>query len=117
MAEKMLTYDNPNGTWGLNNGYDITEAPAELQEALCRLHAYERSGLSVEDVMEVKGMYDEVVRKGEAMANAAGNINSINIATTLSKPENITKLLKLVREVEKIFLGTEKRKDRDNDKL
>ncbi len=122
MAEGMLTYDNPNGTWGLNNGYDIMEAPAELREALCRLHDYEKTGFSVESVMEIRDMYDEAVHKGEAMVRATGKINSINIITSLSKPENITRLIKLVREAEKILLGTgEKsgvnRKDGGNDKL
>ena len=122
MAEGMLTYDNPNGTWGLNNGYDIREAPEELQEALCRLHDYEKTGFSAESIMEIRHKYDEFVRRGDAMAKAAGMINSVNLSAVLSDPKIITKLFKLVGEVMECLDDMEKktvvsRKDGDNDKL
>mgnify|MGYP007033166998 CR=1 FL=1 len=109
MADGMMTYDNPNGTWGLNNGYNISEAPEELREALSRLHAYEKTGLSVECVMEIKSMYDEAMRKNGAILKAVGKINSVNIVTTLSKPENIAKVFRLAREIQELFAGTEEK--------
>lgn len=99
MEEKMLTYSNPNGTWGLNNGYNIREAPVELWEALCRLHDYEKSGLSPESVIAIAHIYNENVRRCEAMAKAIGTTDSIKYLDVLLKPKNIHKLFKLAMEM------------------
>lgn len=119
MAEGMLTYSNPNGTWGLNNGYNIMDAPVELQEALCRLRDYEKTGLSPESVMAIGRMYNESVRRCDAVVQTMGATNSINPSDVLLKPGNIVKLFNFATE---LLSGTEKksgadRKDRDNDKL
>lgn len=99
MAEEMLTYSNPNGTWGLNNGYNIREAPVELWEALCRLHDYEKSGLSPESVIAIRRIHDESMRRGEAIAKAIGITDSIKYSDVLLKPKNIHKLFKLAMEM------------------
>lgn len=122
MIDGMLTYNNPDGTWGLNNGYNVSEAPEELQEALSRLHAYERTGLSVESVMEFKSAYDEGIRKNGVIFKKMGMIDSVNIMTTLSKPENIGKVFRLVKEILELLPSTEEqtgadRKDGNSDKL
>lgn len=99
MAEGMLTYDNPNGTWGLNNGYDIMEAPAELREALCRLHDYEKTGLSPESVMAIGRMYNEGVRRCDAVVKTMGVTNLINPSDVLLKPGNIVKFFNFATEL------------------
>lgn len=119
MEEKMLTYSNPNGTWGLNNGYNIMNAPAELQEALCRLRDYEKSGFSPESVMAIKHMYNESVRRCDAMAKMTGVTSLISPSDILLNPKNISRLFNLAMEMlsdaeEKSGIG---RKDGDNDKL
>lgn len=48
-----LTYKNPDGTWGLNNGYDIKKVPSELYGALCKLKYYEDTGLNPEQIIEL----------------------------------------------------------------
>ncbi|MDE6313186.1 MAG: hypothetical protein K2M46_06130 [Lachnospiraceae bacterium] len=35
-----LTYKNKNGTWGLNNGYDMHKVPKELYGVLWKLKDY-----------------------------------------------------------------------------
>ncbi len=51
---QRLTYKNPDGTYGLNNGYAMHLVPAELQGVIWKLKDYEESGLSPEEVMEYK---------------------------------------------------------------
>lgn len=60
-----LTYKNANGTYGLNNGYDMQKVPAELQGAIWKLKDYEETGLSPEQVMEYKelGLTPEQIRE------------------------------------------------------
>lgn len=53
---------------------------------------------------------------------AKGIIDSVTVTATLSKPDDIRKLFKLLKEVEEQFKGIEEqigadRKDGDNDKL
>lgn len=49
-----LTYKNPNGTFGLNNGYDMHKIPTELYGAIYKLKDYEETGLSPQEIMEYK---------------------------------------------------------------
>lgn len=60
-----LTFKNPNGTWGMNNGYDMHNVPKELYGALWKLKDYEETGLSPEEVMEYKklGLTPEQIRE------------------------------------------------------
>lgn len=51
---QRLTYKNPDGTWGMNNGFDMHKVPSELYGALWKLKDYEESGLDPEEVMEYK---------------------------------------------------------------
>lgn len=52
-----LIYKNPNGTWGLINGYDIKKVPKELYGALCKLKEYEETGLDPNKVAELNELY------------------------------------------------------------
>ena len=62
---QRLTYKNQDGTWGMNNGYDMHKVPSELYGALWKLRQYEESGLSPEEVMEYKklGLTPEQIRE------------------------------------------------------
>jgi len=59
---KRLTWEKENGEWGLN-GYDIKQAPGELYGALCRLHEYEKSGLSPDQLEEVDRAFSEQAKE------------------------------------------------------
>ena len=48
-----LTYKKPDGTWGMNNGFDMHKVPSELYGALWKLHQYEETGLNQEEVAYV----------------------------------------------------------------
>ena len=50
---QRLTYKNPNGTWGLSNGYDMKKIPGELYGALWKLREYEETGLNPEQIKEI----------------------------------------------------------------
>lgn len=54
-----LTYKNPNGTWGMNNGFNMSKVPSELYGALYKLKDYEESGLSPEQLEEIDRLYLE----------------------------------------------------------
>lgn len=54
-----LTYKNQDGTWGLNNAYDIKKVPKELYGALCKLKDYEETGLEPDKAAEFDSMYLE----------------------------------------------------------
>lgn len=51
--ENKLTWSNPDGTWGLKN-YDIQNVPRELYGAMCKLHDYEKTDLSPDEVETMK---------------------------------------------------------------
>lgn len=51
---QRLTYKNPDGTWGMNNGYDMSKVPNELYGALWKLKDYEETGVSPEEILEYK---------------------------------------------------------------
>lgn len=73
-----LTYKNPNGTWGMNNGYDMTKVPSKLYGALYKLKDYEETGLSPEQIIQLDEIY-------------------------LEKCEEINKLKKEIKEKEEEF--------------
>ncbi len=52
MINKRLTWDKP-GEWGIKN-YDIKKAPKEIYGALCKLRDYERTGLSPDELKDIK---------------------------------------------------------------
>lgn len=117
MEDKMLTYSNPNGTWGLNNGYNIMNAPAELMEALRRLHDYEKSGLFPEDVMAIGRTCNEAAHMCDAVTKTMGRADSINPSDVLMKPGNFSRLFNLATEMLSEARGKSGagRKDGDND--
>lgn len=80
VGEQMnrLTYKNPNGTWGMNNGYDMSKVPSELYGALYKLKDYEETGLSPEQIIQLDEIY-------------------------LEKCEEINKLKKEIKEKEEEF--------------
>lgn len=51
--ENKLTWSKSDGTWGLKN-YDIQNVPRELYGAMCKLHDYEKTGLSPDEVEAMK---------------------------------------------------------------
>ncbi len=76
-----LTYKNPDGTWGLNNGYDMHKVPSELYGSLWKLKDYEETGLepgeieaykelgvAPEQIKEVSKLYLEKCMEVNAMA-------------------------------------------------
>lgn len=54
-----LTYKNPDGTFGLNNGYDMQKVPTELYGAIWKLKNYEETGLDPETLKEIDKLYLE----------------------------------------------------------
>lgn len=54
-----LTYKNPDGTFGLNNGYDMHKVPTELYGAIWKLKDYEETGLDPETLKEIDKLYLE----------------------------------------------------------
>lgn len=54
-----LTYKNPNGTWGMNNGFNMSKVPSELYGALYKLKDYEETGMSPEQLEEIDRLYLE----------------------------------------------------------
>ncbi len=52
-----LTWEKPNGDWGLK-GRSIKEVPSKLYGFFCKLHAYEKSGLEPNEVMELKKRHE-----------------------------------------------------------
>lgn len=74
-----LTYKNQDGTWGLNNGYELKKAPKELYGALCKLKDYEETGLDPGKAAELDEMYlakcreiNELQRQVNDLQMAAG---------------------------------------------
>ena len=53
-----LTYSSQDGTWGLK-GHDIKKLPSEFYGAMCKLHDYEKTGLSPEQIIEMDELYAE----------------------------------------------------------
>lgn len=51
--ENKLTWSKSDGTWGLKN-YDIQNVPKELYGAICKLHNYEKTDLSPDEVEAMK---------------------------------------------------------------
>ena len=48
-----LTYEKGNGEWSLK-GHDIKQVPGELYGFFCKLHAYEKSGMTPDEVENMK---------------------------------------------------------------
>lgn len=76
-----LTYKNQDGTWGLNNGYDIKKVPKELYGALCKLKDYEETGLEPDKAAEFDSMYlekckeiNELKKQVATLQEAAGKL-------------------------------------------
>lgn len=55
-----LTFHNPDGSWGLNNGHDIKKVPGELYGALCKLKDYEDTGLQPDQIEQMNDLYLEI---------------------------------------------------------
>lgn len=51
--DNRLTYEKGNGEWGLK-GHDIKQVPGELYGFFCKLHVYEKSGMTPDEVEALK---------------------------------------------------------------
>lgn len=51
-----LTYDRKDGTWDLKQG-DIRNVPGWLYGCICRLHEYEKLGISPQQIKEIDTLY------------------------------------------------------------
>lgn len=74
-----LTFRNPDGSWGLNNGYDIKKVPGELYGALYKLKDYEDTGLQQDQIEQMNDLYldkckevNELQRQIRELRMAAG---------------------------------------------
>lgn len=61
--KNRLTFKNLDGTWGMNNGYDMKKVPAQLYGALCKLKDYEEKGLSPNDIDIIRNLYNDMIHK------------------------------------------------------
>lgn len=52
-----LTFHSPDGSWGLNNGYDMKKVPSELYGALWKLKDYEDTGLQPDQIEQMNDLY------------------------------------------------------------
>ena len=84
-----LTYKNPEGTFGLNNGYDMHKVPTELYGAICKLKDYEETGLNPERVAEVNDFFHSQTAK---------------ILAELQEYKNLGLTLEQLKEIDKLYL-------------
>lgn len=61
----MLTWTKKDGTWGLKN-FDVKKLPGEVYGAVCKLHDYEKSGMSPDMAERVKEILDYFGSEDEA---------------------------------------------------
>lgn len=52
-----LTYKKPDGTWGMTNGFNMSEVPGKIYGALWKLKEYEDSELSPEQLKHIDALY------------------------------------------------------------
>ena len=60
--QKKLTWTDKCGGWGLK-GYDMSQAPEEIREAIYRLKEYEMSGLAPDQLKEVDTEFSKQARE------------------------------------------------------
>lgn len=60
--KNRLTWEKPDGEWGLVNR-DIKQIPSELYGYFCKLHDYEKTGLSPDGIEILKELQDMGVEK------------------------------------------------------
>lgn len=84
-----LTYKNPDGTFGLNNGYDMHKVPTELMGAIWKLKDYEETGLDPERVKEI---------------NDFCNSQTAKILAELQEYKNLGLTLEQLKEIDKLYL-------------
>ena len=84
-----LTYKNPDGTFGLNNGYDMQKVPTELYGAIWKLKDYEETGLDPERVAEVNDFF---------------NSQTAKILAELQEYKNLGLTLEQLKEIDRLYL-------------
>lgn len=84
-----LTYKNPDGTWGMNNGYDMHKVPSELYGALWKLKDYEETGLDPERVEEINDFF---------------NSQTAKILAELQEYKNLGLTLEQLKEIDRLYL-------------
>lgn len=84
-----LTYKNPDGTFGLNNGYDMQKVPTEPMGAIWKLKDYEETGLDPERVAEVNDFF---------------NSQTAKILAELQEYKNLGLTLEQLKEIDKLYL-------------
>lgn len=86
---QRLTYKNPDGTFGLNNGYDMQKVPTELYGAIWKLKNYEETGLDPERVEEINDFF---------------NSQTAKILAELQEYKNLGLTLEQLKEIDKLYL-------------
>lgn len=84
-----LTYKNPDGTFGLNNGYDMQKVPTELYGAIWKLKDYEETGLDPERVAEVSDFF---------------NSQTAKILAELQEYKSLGLTLEELKEIDRLYL-------------
>lgn len=84
-----LTYKNPDGTFGLNNGYDMQKVPTELYGAIWKLKNYEETGLDPERVEEINDFF---------------NSQTAKILAELQEYKNLGLTLEQLKEIDRLYL-------------
>lgn len=84
-----LTYKNPDGTFGLNNGYDMHNVPTELYGAIWKLKDYEETGLDPERVEEVNDFF---------------NSKTAKILAELQEYKSLGLTLEELKEIDRLYL-------------
>lgn len=75
-----LTYKNPDGTFGLNNGYDMHKVPTELYGAIWKLKDYEETGLDPETLKEIDKLYLEKCEEVNRIKAELGTVKECKAA-------------------------------------
>lgn len=86
-----ITFKNPDGTWGIGN-YDITLIP-KLYEALTQLRDYEETGLSPDEVLDMKENYQRKCSEAERYKKLSLSV------------EEMAKILVILDEFKKLKQG------------
>ena len=60
--QKKLTWTDKCGGWGLK-GYDMSQAPEGIREAICRLKEYEMSGLAPDQLKAVDAEFSRQAKE------------------------------------------------------
>ena len=87
---ERLTFKSPDGTWGLNNGYDIKKVPSELYGAICKLKDYEETGIQLNEIELVKELQIAAVQKADKFEWTNADIHPLGYDYILLSFENFS---------------------------